>query len=320
MKALFLLLVFSMLSKALGADVSSVPWDTLASSLSSPEILKVNTNVQEIWLDQCVPLFQAEAIPSAASLQNGSNYQLIDQPNGICADILSCAFKYCDWAPVSVAELLEIEPFPTSLEDYFEPDLVPEETWNLPAATVHPNTVGDIIASIEFAKNYSIGMSVKVSGHNYMGASTDKDSLLINMRQYPKYAINDTDASLLQCSDTTTAANTSTSFSTDDLRAKACEVAMARNFSAIMRVGGGEIWDEAYRAVSIWNDNQGEQLYHILGGGAGTVGAAGGYLGGTGLSGTTGMRMFGFAADQVTQMEKVTSVWTTCSLWTHRVD
>lgn len=36
-----------------------------------------------------------------------------------------------------------------------------------------------------------------------------------------------------------------------------------------------------------------------------TVGAAGGYLGGTGLSGTMVMRMFGYAADQFTQMEMV---------------
>jgi hypothetical protein len=50
-------------------------------------------------------------------------------------------------------------------------------------------------------------------------------------------------------------------------------------------------------------------LYHVQGGGAGMVGAAqGGYVGGTaGLSPMTGMRLFGLTADQVTQMEMVST-------------
>ena len=301
---LILVLLLSLLPATLPDDLSSLPWDDLASSLSSSDSLSVNSDFRQLWVDQCVPIFQAESFPNYAPLQNGSNYQLIDQPNGLCADILACAWKYCDWSPTSLVEIQA-----TELADYFDPDSVPDETWNLPAATVHPKTVGDIIASIEFAKEHDIGMSVKVSGHNYVGASTDKDSLLIHMRKYPKYAIDDTNTSLLECGATITTSSNSTtdqtSLTTNDLRAWACQVAMARNYSAILRVGGGEIWDEVYRSVSIWNANNGTQVYHILGGGAGTVGAAGGYLGGTGLSGTTGMRMFGFAADQVTQMEMV---------------
>jgi hypothetical protein len=53
--------------------------------------------------------------------------------------------------------------FPTSSDNYFDPDNVPDETWNLPATTVHHRETDDIIASIEVALEQGISMSVKVS-------------------------------------------------------------------------------------------------------------------------------------------------------------
>lgn len=81
-------------------------------------------------------------------------------------------------------------------------------------------------------------------------------------------------------------------FGTEDLWAQSCNMAMSRGWNAIMRVGGGTIWDEAYRSVSNWNAQQSEWTYRVAGGEAGTFDAAGGWMSATGLSGTTGLRMF----------------------------
>ena len=51
-------------------------------------------------------------------------------------------------------------------------------------------------------------------------------------------------------------------------------------------VGGGELWDDAYRAVDDANyerDAAGMELYELFGGGAGSVSAAGGWMAGGGL-------------------------------------
>ncbi|KAL3924900.1 MAG: hypothetical protein SGARI_005945, partial [Bacillariaceae sp.] len=86
----------------------------------------------------------------------------------------------------------------------------------------------------------------------------------------------------------------------------ACAVAASRGKNAVMRVGGGEIFDEAYRAVSIeWNGVESNNKYHLVGGGAGTVSAAGGWMASGGLSGTTGMRMYGIGIDNVVALEMI---------------
>eukprot|EP00957_Ditylum_brightwellii_P061061 4634479-Ditylum_brightwellii.AAC.1 len=126
---------------------------------------------------------------------------------------------------------------------------------------------------------------------------------MLNMRRYPKYS----GTSFLQCSDLSLNQTEPThkGATTEELRNWACTVAKSRGINAVLRVGGGEIWDEVYRNMNMVNKNLPKPLYHIVGGAAGTVGAAGGYMGATGLAGTTGMRLFGYAADQVVQMEMV---------------
>lgn len=94
--------------------------------------------------------------------------------------------------------------------------------------------------------------------------------------------------------------------------------------TALIRVGGGQLWDEAYGNpapqtcfsvtlyplvcapgdVSRYNAGAGTR-HMIVGGAAGTVGAAGGWLQGGGLSGFTGARMFGFGVDSVALLEMV---------------
>ena len=75
----------------------------------------------------------------------------------------------------------------------------------------------------------------------------------------------------------------------------------------MVRVGGGEIFDELLTAVSFtWNNNvENQQKYHVVSGAAGTVSAAGGWLGSGGLSGNNGMRLYGVGVDQVLHVEMV---------------
>lgn len=64
-------------------------------------------------------------------------------------------------------------------------------------------------------------------------------------------------------------------------------MAEAREKNAFLRVGGGELFDQAYCAVFFdWNRNPSNlRKYHFVGGGAGTVGSAGGWMASGGLSG-----------------------------------
>jgi hypothetical protein len=134
-------------------------------------------------------------------------------------------------------------------------------------------------------------VSKKVAGHSYFGASSEQGTLLLKLStQYPKYGIG---GSLHECTPDEfddTSKNSTTTTTIRSANAMACAVANSRNKSAVLRVGGGELFDEAYRAVSFdWNGVYPERKYHLVGGGAGTVSAAGGWLQSGGLSGTTGM-------------------------------
>lgn len=313
--------------------LSSLPWTDLGQSLSDPSLLSISSI--ESFKEECVQIFEAENYPTGGcdtglSLKNGSNYQLLDQPSGLCADTLACAFKRCDWYPTSELEMFGgdldkvtgTSPGKFSMEEYVDFDAVPDDGWNLPYAVVHPETASDVIATIDFARSHGAGLSVKTSGHSWTGSSTEKDSILLNTRRLPKYASEFTDASLLECDTIEEGAGKSesaTSIATQDLRNKACDVAVSRGLHAILRVGGGEIWDEVYRALSSYNEAKvgldgknlynivdGKRLYNVVGGSAGTVSATGGYMTATGLSGNSGtMRMAGFACDQVVQLEMV---------------
>jgi hypothetical protein len=69
------------------------------------------------------------------------------------------------------------------------------------------------------------------TGHSFSGSSTKKNTLLLNMNKYTHYApdgITDCDEALIG----TTVA--------DDLSNQACVLALARNKSSLIRVGGGE--------------------------------------------------------------------------------
>ena len=118
-----------------------------------------------------------------------------------------------------------------------------------------------------------------------------KGSLLTNLRRFPKYS----HTSITECD----------FVSPLDSLAGVCELAGARGKHAVIRVGGGEAWDDVYRAVLDWNHRvPRKRKYDILGGGAGTVGAAGGWLQGGGL-GLGNERMVGIGVDQVLELQMV---------------
>jgi hypothetical protein len=277
----------------------NTPWDDLRSALSSPDIL-VETNVTE-WAAQCGdPFVFSAGDPAAGDGTYGvvSNYQLLNQTSGLCMDHLSCAYEKCFWPfPPSTGE----SPFPPETSPYiifadsFPSDLYPD-LLNLPSMVLHPRFASDVVQAVQFCRQHGIGITVKVTGHSYFGSSTARGTLLIKMSTYyPHYA---EEGSLTECGSIT---------DSESALGRSCALAEARGKNAVLRVGGGEMFDHAYRAVSFnWNENAANvNKYHLVGGGAGTVSAAGGWMASGGLSGTTGMRLFGIGIDQVLHLEMV---------------
>ena len=278
------------------AAAPDTPWDTLQAVLSSPDIL-TDPDVSE-WKSQCLDPFIND--PFNEDFPAVSAYQLYEQPSGTCMVHAACIFPGCFLPGIGPTYPLE-EPAYLTAEDTVVTDAFDTIQDNdLPARVLHPNTASDIVQAIRFCEQYNVGVTVKVAGHSFFGASTAAGTLLIKMTtNYPKYAI---EGSLLECS---TMANT-TMVDDTSANAMACAVATARNKSAVMRTGGGELFDHAYRAVSFdWNAANPDSMYHLVGGAAGTVSAAGGWLQSGGLSGTTGMRAYGLGVDQVLHLEMV---------------
>ena len=287
--------VETVLPKQAGPDT---PWEELRNVLSSPDIL--TTTSAEIWNEQCIsPYVEAGEINSGVS-----NWLLLNQSSGLCLGHASCAFEKCAWPRAFPVFPPQANPFaitPDGENALIDEDLQDVE---LPAMVLQPNAASDIVQAVEFCQEHDVGITVKVAGHSYFGASNANGTLLIKMNpNYPKYAIG---GSLVECDDIVPLDVTNTSEAIPSANQMACALATARGKPAVMRVGGGELFDEAYRAVFFdWNSANPDQKYHLIGGGAGTVSAAGGWMASGGLSGTTGMRMFGVGIDQVLALELV---------------
>jgi FAD/FMN-containing dehydrogenase len=160
---------------------------------------------------------------------------------------------------------------------------------NLPAQIAFPRSVKELVEVVQYAAAKGQGVSIKTSGHSYTGAHTWAGTVQANMRSFPKYAREQ-----ITVCDSAAAA-------------EACKLALARGLTAVARVGGGELFDDLYRAVLDWNTRVGRYAgreYQVMGGGAGTVSAAGGWLAGGGL-GTGLERLYGFGVDQVLLLEMV---------------
>mmetsp|Transcript_27305 Transcript_27305/g.37503 ORF Transcript_27305/g.37503 Transcript_27305/m.37503 type:complete len:696 (+) Transcript_27305:136-2223(+) len=246
---------------------------TTASANFVTEVVDKN-----FWLRECVPPFKKSGFSDSIDY---SNYYLRDKQHGLCADHLSCAFVDCAWTDAA-KKVLQTSNVSAVGYDSIKSQL---PTSNLPAVVTFPRNVKQLSSAMRAAKKRGRGLiSVKTSGHSYHGSSTMRTSTQINLRSLTTYSAS----GIVECQAASTGA---------------CILARARGKKAIMRVGGGEAHDNTYRAVLEWNKNHANK-YTVVGGGAGTVAAAGGWLQGGGLS--TGLeRHYGFGVDQVLEIEMV---------------
>ena len=258
---------------------ASTNWEQLESRLSKDSFQVSNV---DDWIEQCIHPFM-DTKPDAVS-----NYQLFEQPSGLCQAHASCGYQLCGGPFQSRAKTYDATVY---TDEVWKSD----DTLDLPDAVVHPKHVGDVSEAIKFATQQNIGISVKTSGHSYTGSSTKKGTLLLHLSKLPKYSLT---GSITECE------------VDEDIKGaykEACNLAIARNKKAVIRVGGGQIFDEVLRSVNMdWNeDDNNPRKYHIVSGAAGTVSAAGGWLASGGLSGNNGMRMYGLGIDQVLHVEMV---------------
>ena len=272
--------------------IGAPSWNQLSSQLSEDafQVSKPND-----WLTQCIHPFADLNFTDATTLKV-SNYQLLEQPSGMCMCHAVCAYKECVGPfknPYYPRTVLQYDSYDSA--KYTDESLKNAEGLDLPDAIVHPIHVGDISEAIKFAAANKIEVSVKTTGHSYTGASMKAGSILLNLSKLKKYSPN---GSIVECG---------TSGVLEGASEQSCKLALARNKTAFVRVGGGEIWDEPLRAVSFdWNYDKNNALkYHIVTGASGTVSAAGGWLASGGLSGMNDMRTYGVGIDQVLHVEMV---------------
>jgi len=208
-------------------------------------------------------------------------------PSGLCSVALTCAFKACEkWTPAANGSLIDMDLNAVSYDTMSS--ALPE--LNLPAKMSFPTSVKSLVGIVKFASSQNMSISIKNGGASYSGSSNQKGSIQLNLRSFPKYSSH----SIVLC----------TILSGDD----ACRLAQDRKKPAKIRVGGGELFDNYYRAVIDWNTREGIPVHKkrlvAIGGGVGTIGASGGWLQGGGLS--IGLdRIFGLGVDQVLALEMV---------------
>ena len=140
-----------------------------------------------------------------------------------------------------------------------------DNPWNLPGYSVEVLDETDVQKTITFANKHNMAITVKTSGHSYSGSSTAKDSLLIWMHKFKAY-FNGVDDVIKNFADS-----------------------CGTTYPDTIRVGGGQVWGDVYRALG--------SDYNIVGGYCLSVSAAGGWLQGMGLSLMS--RRYGLGIDNV---------------------
>lgn len=309
-----------------------IDWTALSSQLTTPvQVTDVN-----LWLQQCVkPFDYVSRSDVSASLGAVSNYELFEQSSGLCMQSASCAFTNCTSGPFRDAyepfaplgnlafyQSVQLDPngvFPVLTDEEITMAASLSEDSQLPAAVVHPEHPGDVSAAVRFAADNGLKVSVKTSGHNWMGSSTRKGTLLLNLSKLRKYALPELPSGgIFECN--TVGAGDDGGIVVVEPRVgtmdedmyyfsesvtAACKIALARGKPAIMRAGGGQIVDEGLRAVEEWNSDPSRPPFHAMTGAAGTVSLAGGWLASGGLGGPLNMRKYGVGVDQVLYVEMV---------------
>lgn len=217
---------------------SDLNWENLASELS-PSASLIDTSYER-FRDECWPEFSfLGALGDYPVNPAPSTHGLIDQPSGMCLPHFFLGWEM-GWPRPSVdghlngtmnqfLEMYDPSAYAEIIPGYFNDESNP--SLDLPPKVLFPAVASDVIKSIQFAKENNVEISVKNSGHSYTGSSSKKGTLLLNMNRYKHYApdgITDCDATLLG------------DVVAKDLSNQACLLALARNKSSMIRVGGGE--------------------------------------------------------------------------------
>ncbi|KAK1515972.1 uncharacterized protein CCOS01_13170 [Colletotrichum costaricense] len=186
-----------------------------------------------------------------------------------CADV-SSKWDNCAWQAEQPAGLCQ------EADDLKCPLVVPPAVseddctnGNEPRYAVNATAAGDVAAAIQFAKDNNIRLVIKTTGHDFLRRSQGFGSLLVWMRYYR------------------------TGLDFQQTFQSSCSEALNWKGSAL-KIGGGYQWSDVY-AVAAANN------VIVVGGGAPSIGAIGGWLQGGGYGPAT--HQYGIGADQLLEAE-----------------
>jgi hypothetical protein len=250
--------------------IGKVKADTYLLSSSAAIIHEVNP---DDWVQECATVFVDTCCRAGSQIYvNYSSYDILTKPSGLCKPEFSCAWGGC----LPENYLNSVNGITEFVNDFKALNITNDTTYsdiesvlgpglNLPKKISFPTHAADIVAAIQHAKQEGLTVSILATGHSYTGASTSAGSVQLNLRNYPKYS----KTSIIECDDDIIdeVANPDSA---------ACKLATARGKKALVRVGGGEIFNDTANSVfALKNETTGYSKYLMLHG-VGTVGAAGG--------------------------------------------
>ena len=240
------------------------------------------------WLKECAYYFKKDDFAGDDQISYISSYTFKAKPSGLCTIAFSSAFKGMQWNSSIAAVFAATDLLDTSIDE-IQSQLPPLE---LPSIVSFPKCARDVVKLVKYANKNHLQVSIKNSEHSYSGQSSVAKSVLLNMRDYPKYS----ETSVVSDCD---------QISSDHWAYSACQLTVARGLDALVRLGGGEGNDDLYRNIESWNWQEPRtKRYDLLAGGEGTIGVGGGWMAGGGLS--IGLeRQWGVGIDQVLEIEMV---------------
>eukprot|EP00535_Pseudo-nitzschia_heimii_P004990 CAMPEP_0197192328 /NCGR_PEP_ID=MMETSP1423-20130617/24884_1 /TAXON_ID=476441 /ORGANISM="Pseudo-nitzschia heimii, Strain UNC1101" /LENGTH=203 /DNA_ID=CAMNT_0042645189 /DNA_START=132 /DNA_END=740 /DNA_ORIENTATION=+ len=193
-----LALLTAFASSSTADEIVVFDWENLIAELSPSSTFGIAT--ADAWFDECArPFDYVHMEGDKFAVGQVSNYEIFEKPSGLCMQTLTCIFSTC-YGPFveqvgagSVPAWLS-RPMEGVPDIYvFDEDEIREAARSrsdsqLPEAVVHPAHAGDVAAAVRFAGSHGTGVSVKTSGHNWMGSSTRRGTLLLNLTKLRKYA------------------------------------------------------------------------------------------------------------------------------------
>jgi len=232
-------------------------------------VLEVNP---EDWVKDCYSIFHdtcCQQTPGRETFVQYSSYDVVEAPSGLCLPEFSCAWDGCVPSNYGKSVHNYAGPFMSDFVNLaattFEEIEAAMPGISLPSMISFPTKASDIVKALEYATEKGLQVSIISTGHSYTKASSAGGTLQLNMREYPKYSAT----SITEC-------DTAVLDDPDHPDHVACKLAVDRGKPAVMRVGGGEKFNNTANAVfAVRDETTGFAKYQMLHG-VGTVGAAGG--------------------------------------------